>query len=389
MNLDTPIVLTDFSQKTFSFNSVKSLEAFIKKEMDFWGKQINISGQNPTANAYIQKFSSFQAIFNQMTAWEPEFKIWDANTLYTNLVNFVTSHLGASWLWSGHAFVEKWLELNQTSANTADAFFEAVVLKTTSQFAKGIDYFQGYLIAYEYINQNNTKINTRRSSEKKALSKLGDQLLARHDELIGKVDKLESDFSEWYQSQVTLLDNTVLAQSKDFYGQLANWIDQKTNLENRYREELRFESVAEIWGKKVTSFRTQGYCWAAGLAVVLVVGVWIFSQYFLAWLSGQPSGLGLQSIEGVLIFITILSTYAFLIKSLSKLTFSAFHLQRDAEEREQLTHLYLNLRDGKDDDVESRKIILQSLFSRSETGLLSGDSGPVMPIQELIQVIKK
>ena len=74
---------------------------------------------------------------------------------------------------------------------------------------------------------------------------------------------------------------------------------------------------------------------------------------------------------------------------MAKLTFSAFHLQRDAEEREQLTHLYLNLREGANDDVESRRIILQSLFSRSESGLLSNETGPTMPIQDLIQIIKK
>ncbi|WP_458294000.1 DUF6161 domain-containing protein [Geobacter anodireducens] len=30
-------------------------------------------------------------------------------------------------------------------------------------------------------------------------------------------------------------------------------------------------------------------------------------------------------------------------------------------------------------DTESRKIILQSLFSRSDSGLLTGDHGPTMP----------
>ena len=71
------------------------------------------------------------------------------------------------------------------------------------------------------------------------------------------------------------------------------------------------------------------------------------------------------------------------------MTFSSFHLMRDAEEREQLTHLYLNLRDGKDDDPESRKIILQALFSRSDTGLLAGDHSPTMPtVQDAIKIIK-
>ena len=52
---------------------------------------------------------------------------------------------------------------------------------------------------------------------------------------------------------------------------------------------------------------------------------------------------------------------------------------RDAEEREQLTYLYLSLNNEKKIDEKSRDIILQALFSRSETGLLTGDSAPAMP----------
>jgi hypothetical protein len=50
-----------------------------------------------------------------------------------------------------------------------------------------------------------------------------------------------------------------------------------------------------------------------------------------------------------------------------------------AEEREQLTLVYLALsKEGKIDEKE-RDIILEALFSRVETGLLSGDSSPAMP----------
>ena len=70
--------------------------------------------------------------------------------------------------------------------------------------------------------------------------------------------------------------------------------------------------------------------------------------------------------------------------------FSSFHLQRVSEESALLTNLYLSLKEGKVDDPESRKIILQALFSRSETGLLSGEHGPTMPTAtEFINIIGK
>ena len=73
------------------------------------------------------------------------------------------------------------------------------------------------------------------------------------------------------------------------------------------------------------------------------------------------------------------------MKVLSKMTFSSFHLMRDAQEREQLTYLYLALTHESEIDKSSRDIVLQSLFSRSETGLLVKENGPTMPtISEIL-----
>jgi len=400
MKFSTPISITDATQKQWSFDSVETFEAFIKTQADFWSQRSSIGGQNPTANQYIDRHGHFRAILNQISEWKPAIGTWELTVLDANFRSLGSNYLNTTWLWSGHPFVTKWLELNETSAHMADAFFEAILLKSTSRYQSGFDFFQGYIIAYEYQNQGNTEINKRKTSEKKSLSNLREQLEKKHNEVIERVDdfqtalitwknKTENDFSDWFGKQKTLTDDAVLTHSKNFHTQLANWTNQHTATEKQFREKLRFDSAATYWGKKVDKFRIQGYCWGAGLIASLVLGISLFSVYFLAWLSGQPSGLGLQSIEGILIFATILSSYAFLVKALSKMTFSSFHLMRDSEEREQLTHLYLSLREDKEDDVESRKIVLQALFSRSDTGLLAGDHSPTMPtVQDAIKIIK-
>jgi len=70
---------------------------------------------------------------------------------------------------------------------------------------------------------------------------------------------------------------------------------------------------------------------------------------------------------------------AYGIRVLARITFSSFHLARDAEEREQLTHIYLALKKDTTIDQEERKLIMQSIFSRADTGLLKEDSSPTMP----------
>ena len=59
--------------------------------------------------------------------------------------------------------------------------------------------------------------------------------------------------------------------------------------------------------------------------------------------------------------------------------FSSFHLARDAEERERLTLFYLSLIKDATISQEDRNLVLQSLFSRSDTGMLKDEGSPTMP----------
>ena len=72
----------------------------------------------------------------------------------------------------------------------------------------------------------------------------------------------------------------------------------------------------------------------------------------------------------------------------NKSSFSSFHLSRDYRERFQLTNVFLALlHDGDvkcDDQV--KQIVMQSLFSRSDTGLLKGEHSFAMPgVSELLK----
>ncbi len=77
-----------------------------------------------------------------------------------------------------------------------------------------------------------------------------------------------------------------------------------------------------------------------------------------------------------------------LLRLFVKLAISAFHLSRDANERLQLTHQYLALLKANVLDEKHRVIILQSLFSRADTGLLKGDSSPTFPPSLITEIIR-
>lgn len=66
-------------------------------------------------------------------------------------------------------------------------------------------------------------------------------------------------------------------------------------------------------------------------------------------------------------------------------------MSRDAKEREQLSYYYLSLIKAKAITDRERALIINSLFSRSDTGLLKGDSAPTMAtnISDIIETVTK
>lgn len=401
MKLPSSVKIGDYLQQEFTFETTEAFETFIRSQISFWSERQSIASQSSIANSYIQRFNGFVAVLNHLDSWRPQLEGWDAATFQSSITSVIASYINHNWIWSGHSFVEKWLELIDESINTADAFFEAIVQKGTTRFANGIDFFQGYVIAYEYTNQGKTNINKRRSSEVKSFEKLRIELADKQSKLIDEVCSFQKEMNDWKGSEVQklsllmvskekCLDDTNEYHSKFFHEQYAKWANLIAELESKFIEKIRFEGAAEYWGKKANDLKTQGHGWLILLIASVVLGVVFFGISFNTWLAGDTPELSLNTIEGVLLFTCLISVYAFFIKSISKLTFSTFHLMRDAEEREQLTHLYLNLREGKDDDPESRKIVLQALFSRSDTGLLVGDHSPTMPtVQDAIKVVRQ
>jgi len=93
--------------------------------------------------------------------------------------------------------------------------------------------------------------------------------------------------------------------------------------------------------------------------------------------------------KATIVFALIASILVYFIRLFVKLATSAYHLSRDAYERYQLTYVYLSLLNEKAVKEEERNIVLQSIFSRADTGLLKGDSTPAFPEGVISQLLKK
>jgi hypothetical protein len=393
MNRKISVQLRDMAGKSWNFEGLREFKEFCESEANFWQEQeTKLKEYRNDIDLRFPFHAKFSQVTNAIDNWDEKLDSWEEDQLNNELRSLITSHLQHAknnWLWSSHPYTERFIECNRDHGkDSAEAFLDLIINNRSSGITSG-PHFNGVLLAYEFINQD-SDLTKRSTSEKASLDHLRDELVEARSKLFEEVEEFKDEFNTWssgtkkdrVEARIKNRKNNVVDRLRQ--RRIANEIfrearERRDELELTYKELLRLKGPAEYWNKAAKRYRTQGCMWLVTVIAALATGLFYFGNIFTVWLQGQEVDLELSTIQGIVIFGTILAVYSFLVRVLSKLTFSSFHLMRDAEEREQLTYLYLSLTKEKAVDETSRDIVLQALFSRTETGLIGHDSGPTMP----------
>ncbi|MEW8603107.1 MAG: DUF6161 domain-containing protein [Candidatus Thiodiazotropha sp.] len=394
------LAVKDATDQLWEFTNLAELKEFLNTEIEFWkGKYEGF--ESTKIQEIHQHFTSYTHISRIVTAiddLEKEASELDEK-VYVNRINQINEQLRglrAIWLWSGQPYTETFYKCNlKYNLKVTTAFIDFLIKKQCANLNEQ-DYLIGVLLGYEFLMQD-SDITKRSVSERESLSRLREALSSSKNELVREVDEFKAEFQDWYNVTKNSWPGWLNDKEKEhktaqggYQTEFNEYIEQcKDNistLEKTYEELLRLAKPADYWNKAAKKFKLQGLLWSLTLVASIAVGLLYFSDFFSLWLIGKESDVNLGSVQGVIIFGTLVAVYAYLVRVLSRITFSAFHLMRDAEEREQLTYLYLSLINNKAADEKSRDIVFQALFSRAETGLLASESGPTMPV--ISEIIK-
>lgn len=251
---------------------------------------------------------------------------------------------------------------------------------------------KGLLAAYEFESPDDN-LSSRRSKERKSFNKIKSELdllttsidseiTTSSIELNDRIEVLKSSANDTYDSQQEVYEDLIISLQDEFDKFVEDSIKKREDIESTYRELLKLKEPAEYWGDRAWKLKIEAIVFTAIVFALLVVIA--LSLYYILWQT--PEGMlvsfktnSSSSIKWSIAFLAFLSTCVFGVRVFNKMAFSAYHLARDAEEKRQLTYLYLSLLNESSVDKESRTLVLQSLFSRADSGLLKDDSGPTMP----------
>lgn len=368
LELSTEVVLFP-SGTAKKFPTIQKFYDYMLIEQEYW--------QECTINNSVASISNlFSSIVNSITA-------------ATNDENSVTRHLSEAIrlaslntfpaVYSKTTFGKLILSKYRLSPVVADGLCRYLNRETIA----GINFnvFKGFLEGVIIGDLENFYQDTT-DKEKETLSTLKSELLneinlnyevhKNHKITLDDSFKSFKDETTSWSTEITTKTEILLKEKQDEFD----------TLESRYNENLMLKEPAAYWEKLHIDYNNKGdfwrerVIWSSSIFVVLLSIMLFFLPDIQLTTAGK---FNLQSLKETLIFAIIVSIGFYVIKLFVTLTMSSYHLSRDAKERQQLTYVYLALLKEKGVEPAERSIILNSIFARSDTGLLKGDSGPSFP----------
>ncbi len=285
------------------------------------------------------------------------------------------------------------ISLFKESSASFSAAYKFLLGQVNYASFSNIDYVQGVIMAAIYRSNESQSLNATAHNKEsfnslknrvekyvsdsdkdfKHLFKEGESTIKKY---VSEFDELKKDNQEKFDKWFAINQTNAVNFSKEIS-------TERNNIERTYKELLQLQAPAQHWKDTAEKLLNEGHMFMRALfALILLGGV---SLYFLLWktpegmLASFFNGDKASAIRWSIIFVTFISLIFFGVQSLRKAMFSSFHLARDAQEREKLTMYYLSLIKEGAVGNDDKNLILQSLFSRADSGLLKEDSSPSMP----------
>lgn len=209
--------------------------------------------------------------------------------------------------------------------------------------------------------------------------------------LVSKLKDISDDSDEQYREITSFTEdkhnkiqeqfNEKVSEFAEFQKSLNDWQKEKQNklkdLEETYKNKLSLEAPEQLWNERAIEHQKRATKWTwfligavLALISVSVILVLVIHDYSLNVIKKE-----IPFISESFILISVISFFIYIVRVLIKIVMSNHHLATEYRQKAALTRFYQSLTyAGTDIDKDERLIIINSLFSRVETGLVKTDT---------------
>lgn len=248
---------------------------------------------------------------------------------------------------------------NYFSSSSQSMFYPALFLlrKNLSNIKDNVSDFETNIVA-----PLASKLNDISEESDEQFREITSFVEDKHNEIQKQYDEKVSEFAEFQKS-------------------LNNWQEEKQNkirdLEETYKNQLSLQAPETLWRERAEEHRKQARKWTLflifavfSLITALAMLVIVIHNYSLNIIKKD-----VPFISDSFILISVISFFIYIIRVLIKIVMSNHHLATEYKQKAALTRFYQALtKAGTNIDKDERLIIINSLFSKVETGLIKTDT---------------
>lgn len=384
-----------------AYSSIEHLVDFVEKEMLFWGeieKSLSLNSYSLNAGPVTTIKNEFNRIYRLIKGSQ---KVDATNE---NKYKETTKNLDeALESLASESFPYVY------STNEISKFIQSYAQKKNRELIFGLimGYFDTKDKALNYnINNLSDKnfifgLNLGSRFRFPELHKEVDEnFIGRTKQLINEINNEHVEFVKMTDEKTVEIDknfNELKEETKteryEYSEKLEDLINEKAielnNLESLYNEKLKLSEPAQYWDKASKEYEKIGQRWKYWAVVTGLVFISILT--IILTFAETDNILSLSSVKFTVILTVIISIGYLLVNLFIKLATSNYHLANDAKERYRLTYVYLSLLKSKENMIgeEERTIVFQSLFARTDSGLIKSETGLQIPSNQQIHTLFK
>ncbi|UOQ47237.1 DUF6161 domain-containing protein [Gracilibacillus caseinilyticus] len=362
------------SNNVGNYYDLKKLKSFINNEVEFWDDVVNNFNITETAKFPIllvsQNFNNINKNIEYLLKNETEDIDSKKKRLDTVLNTIKGNKFPCIFSISNEAKIIKMLSDNK-SIRTINGFLKGYFsprehqhLKISNNEFLNNEFILGITIASKLLYPEIT--SDLNDEYYRNLEELVENTNINSVNVINSLNKSSNEIKEKFTSFL----NEINQERENYSERNEVFLNEKQEtflkLENKYKEHLKLKEPAEYWNVAANEYENRGEKWrnwSLGSSIIFISILTVILIF-----TNVKNTLDLSSVKFTIILTVIISVGFLIINLFIKLSTSNFHLANDAHERHHLTYVYLALLNETEFSPEEKNIVLQALFSRSDSG---------------------
>ena len=215
------------------------------------------------------------------------------------------------------------------------------------------------------------------------------------DDISQSADESSNEITQFFEDENSKIQSQVELQEQylnNFTENMEKWEEEKENklreLEETYKNKLQLEEPEKLWNLRAENYRKKAKFWTYFLVGASIMLALIFSM--LVWFLYEfPLDISkkIPFLSQSFFVVAIISFFIYIIRILVKLSMSNNHLAIEYEQKAAMTRFFQALTyDGESINENERLIIINSLFTKVDTGLVKTDG---VEMENLLGVLAK